>query len=205
MLRRHASTSSLPTTRSGRHYTMDKQKALGKKQISCGKEHINAEWKSNNLVINFSTSAYELAKMSILQILNKCDLPYKHNIIEGIDNQCANVDTCIKVFNKLKDGTQGKTQKFVINLYHTSSGMVVNGSRIDLFIDDIYKKLCTILSKQYDDLTIINEGLFKTLETASSSSMSMSKHDICQKTRGKPCNRCKQEHIYEGLKGGPVP
>ena len=169
IIRKCASTSSLgaqPSTHVLRSYNLNHQKALEKKKVSCDKEHVVSEWKANNLVIEFSTSTYELFKTLLHQLLAK-STSYKPKTTEGVDYQNAIVDSCIKVYNRLRDGSMGRTLKFVINLYHTSSRVVVNGNRVDLFVSDIYGDLCAKLSTHYEDLSVINKGIFDTIDLTS--------------------------------------
>ena len=84
-------------------------------------------------VINY---LYELAKQSLSAILDR-STQYYGLVRNSEASSGANVDTCIKVYNRKVDNTQGKNLKFVINLYNTSSTMGVNGSRVDLYIADI--------------------------------------------------------------------
>ena len=103
-------------------YVLNKPKAIQKKNEACSKSHIEATMKAgNNLVIEFSTAAYELAKQSLSVILNK-SAQYYGLARNSEESSGANVDTCIKVYNRKADSTQGKNLKFVINLYHTSRG-----------------------------------------------------------------------------------
>ncbi|CAC5387524.1 unnamed protein product [Mytilus coruscus] len=169
IIRKCASTSSLGAQHSThvlRSYNLNHQKALEKKKVSCDKEHVVSEWKANNLVIEFSTSTYELFKTLLHQLLAK-STSYKPKTTEGVDYQNAIVDSCIKVYNRLRDGSMGRTLKFVINLYHTSSRVVVNGNRVDLFVSDIYGDLCAKLSTHYEDLSVINKGIFDTIDLTS--------------------------------------
>lgn len=122
-------------------YVLNKPKAIQKKNEACSKSHIEATMKAgNNLVIEFSTAAYELAKKSLSVILNKFT-QYYGLARNSEKSSVANVDTCIKVYNRKVDSTQGKNLKFVINLYHTSSTMVIYGSRVDHYIADIHEQL----------------------------------------------------------------
>jgi hypothetical protein len=85
------------------------------------------------------------------------DSTYKFTFRKGVDNQGAYIDNCIKVYNKKSDGMQGKLLKFVIKFYQTSSVANTNGSRVDLFLSDIYPKLCNTMKKSCKNLTVINE------------------------------------------------
>ena len=75
----------------------------------------------NNLVIEFSKCAYELAKQCLYDLLYRKDFEYAVEKINNIDLDGANVETCYKVFNKKADGSCGKLQKIVLNSYHTTS------------------------------------------------------------------------------------
>lgn len=146
-----------------RNYTVDKTKVLQKKRDSCNKEHMTACMKAgNNFVIEFSTAAYELGKQKTIEILKSNDSTYKYTLRKGVDNQGAYIDNCIKVYNKTSDGTQGKLLKF-INFYQTSSVANANGSRIDLFLSDIYPKLCDTMKKICKNLTAINDNIYASL------------------------------------------
>lgn len=161
-----ASTSSLLTMESSRNYKLDPQKAMENKKESCNKEHISAVWKHGNLIIEFSTAAYELAKEYTINYL-ECSKTYRGVMIDGKDQGHVVPDSCIKVCNRLKDGTAGRIGKFVINMYHTRCKLMINGNRIDLFVTDIYKGICQNIASLHEDLTIMNRGLFNTIEEAS--------------------------------------
>ena len=110
-----------------------------------------------------------MAKTTLYQLLSKDSSPYKISIVHGIDNNQANVEVCIRMFNKLKDGTQGKTMKFAINFYHTNSRMMINGTRVDLFVSDIYKQLCEILNNHFNELNILNKDIFDKINNTQQS------------------------------------
>ena len=131
---------------------------------------MHTQWKAHNFIQDFSTSAYEMAKTILYQLLSKDNSPYyKIRIVHGIDNDQANVEVCIRVFNKLKDGTQGKTMKFAIHFYHTNSRMMINGTRVDLFVSDIYKELRETLNNHFDELNILNKDLFDKINNTQQS------------------------------------
>jgi hypothetical protein len=59
--------------------------------------------------------------------------------------------------------------KFAINFYHTNSRMMINGTRVDLFVSDIYKELCEILNNHFDELNILNKDLFDKINNTQQS------------------------------------
>ncbi|CAC5404901.1 unnamed protein product [Mytilus coruscus] len=146
-------------------YILDKNKAIHRKNGACSKSHIESTMKpSNNLVLEFSTAAYELARLSLSKIIDN-STQYFGLIRHSEENLGANVDSCIKVFNRKNDNTQGKTLKFVINLYHTSSRMGINGSRVDLYLAEIHDKLCDELAINGHMLSVLNGNIASTIST----------------------------------------
>ena len=68
-------------TESKRMYTLDREKALNKKLQNCNVEHIVFEMKpGKNFVIRLSTSAYELSKNEIKNIIQSPDLIGQYGI-----------------------------------------------------------------------------------------------------------------------------
>ncbi|CAC5396239.1 unnamed protein product [Mytilus coruscus] len=90
-------------------YILDKNKAIHRKNDACSKLHIESTMKpGNNLVLEFSTAVYELARLSLSKIIDN-STQYFGLIRHSDENLGANVDSCIKVFNRKNDNTQGKT------------------------------------------------------------------------------------------------
>ena len=70
LTRRHASESPLPiVSELNRFYTLDKQKTLEKNKSSCQREHLHTQWKAHKFILDFNTSAYEMAKTTLYQLL----------------------------------------------------------------------------------------------------------------------------------------
>ena len=148
-------------------YALDKTRSLEKKNLSCQKEHMKTILKAeNNLVIEFSTAAYELAKKCLSEQFNDSTFPHSVEKRESRDGQGAAVDTCYKVFNKKADGTCGKKLKFTINLYHTTSQILVNGSKVEAFMSDIYDKLCALMRTRCRELDILNTNISTAINEA---------------------------------------
>ena len=59
-------------------------------------------------------------------------------------------------------------QKFVINLYHTTSVLLVNGSRTDIFLTDIYEDLCSLMESRCKQLDISNLNIANSLSKEAS-------------------------------------
>ena len=116
----------------------------------------------NNLVIQFSTAAYDLSKICIRKLLHCNTFTYAAERQDGLDLSGANMDTCYKIFNKKADGMCGKILNFFINFYHTTSQILVNGNKTDIFISDILDKLGSELRTRCYQLDIININIATT-------------------------------------------
>ena len=162
-------------TESKRQYTLDRDKALDKKLQKCDAQHIIFEMKSGkNFVMRLSTSAYELAKTQIKDILQSPDLIGQFGIQAqiGKDSANANTDTCLKVYNRKQNGAVGNIPKFTINFYHTTNTITVNGSKVDVFINNIFDKLCESIKSKHPQLDIANATIasqINSLRTISTS------------------------------------
>ena len=130
---------------------------------NCTHEHMSFEMKpGNNLVIQFSTAAYDLSKICIHKLLHCNTFTYAAERQDGLDLSGANMDTCYKIFNKKADGMCGKILNFFINFYHTTSQILVNGNKTDIFISDILDKLGSELRTRCYQLDIININIATT-------------------------------------------
>jgi hypothetical protein len=166
LTRRNTSSSNIHSENTTQKpYKLNKTKSLRKKGDNSDMQHLTAELKlGKNLVITLSTAAYELAKQASPHILSVHKDILTTEQIDGLDNNGSQVDKIYKVFNKKIDGTIGKQQKFTINLYHTSSQILVNGNRIDIFVELLYQKLCDEIKKEYHNLSIINNNILSAIE-----------------------------------------
>ena len=142
-----------------RDYSLNKNNMIQKKLDGCAREHVSIEMKQNkNLVLKFSTAAYEFAKASILEFLKlSCfQSEYAYNEETSLDDQGIIVETRFKVVNRKMDGNPGKVSKLTINCYHTSSSMLINGSKVDLFAKEGLLLLRNRLSSHYEKLDSLN-------------------------------------------------
>ena len=176
LTRSASATNIIPVTKGQnsattvKDYTLNKIKSLDKKNAGCLKEHMKCEVKQgNNVVVELSTAAYELAKICLHELFQNPDFSYFAERKDSFELQGANVDTCYKIYNKKSDGSCGKMLKFVINLYHTTSSMLVNGSKTEIFLTDIYNELCSLMASRCKQLDIINLNIADILSTINNS------------------------------------
>ncbi|MES9881859.1 MAG: PHD finger domain-containing protein [Sedimenticola sp.] len=150
-----------------KNYLLNRQNALKKKLDGCFKDHIQSDMKSKgNFVITFSTSAYEMAKYFVFDILQSDSFSEHFFYIEesGKDITDSTVEMRYKIFNKKKDGQSGLQTKMTINCYHTTSKMLINGNRVDYFVDNYFPMLERNISDRCPELDDANFEIKKQIE-----------------------------------------
>ena len=144
---------------------------LNKKLDGCAKEHIKIEMKSNkNLVLKFNTAAYELAKSSIVDFLesNIFQSEFAYSEEQSLDDKGVNVETRFKVVNRKADGNPRKLPKLTTNCYHTTSSMLINGSKVDFFAREgllLLKNKLSLHCQKLDSLNAELESVMKAYQT----------------------------------------
>ena len=143
-------------------YVLNKVRALQKKLHQCGQEHLRFQMKPDkNFVIKLSTSAYELTKLIVVEHLYSENFAKDYFVTSCInEDECQNqVGSAFRVYNRKKDGMQGTKLKFTLNFYHTTSSILVNGSRVDIFESELFRPICESIESKCTDLTIVNEQI----------------------------------------------
>ena len=76
-----------------------------------------------------------MAKSSIVDFLesNIFQSEFAYSEEQSLDDKGVNAETRFKVVNRKADGNPGKLPKLTINCYHTTSSMLINGSKVDFF------------------------------------------------------------------------
>ncbi|CAG2219395.1 unnamed protein product [Mytilus edulis] len=72
-----------------------------------------------------------------------------------------------RIYNRKNNGQIGSQLKYVVNVYNTTSLINVNGSRVELFVNGIFKDLCAYLTKHFDSFDILNNEIANYLEDIS--------------------------------------
>ena len=136
---------------------INKVNALKKKQAQCEAAHLPYQMKlDRNFVMRPSPAAYQLTKLIVLEELYS-DPFYKSFYIE---DECQNqVGSIFRIFNRKKDCTKGISLKFSINFYHTTSTILVNGNKVEIFEKELVERICEGIRKHGAKLTIVNEQI----------------------------------------------
>ena len=159
-------------TQLNKEYQLNKVKAMEKKAEACSREQISYEMKpGKNFVAEFSSAAYEVTKRVIKESLETDHVIQTEYCVKteiGTEQSGAEVELRYKLFQKRKDGEPGCYSKLTINFYHTSSRMLSNGARVDIFMDRIFPDLLLKLKRQYNNIDIMDrnmsEAISKSLE-----------------------------------------
>ena len=184
-------------------YTLNKEKALSKKLLRCAKDHIKIEMKQNKIqVLELSTSAYELMKQTINDFLNSItndtQLQLAFDVEKVLDEDGVHVETRYKVVNRKVDGNPGKISKLTINCYHTASKILVNGSKVDLFVSEGLPLVKQHISRFCTDLSDLNQLFERTLQTCNSmkANQTTDKTNIMPVENGTDCEPTLEQSLF---------
>ena len=176
-------------------YVLNKVQALKKKLRQCDQEHLVYEMKQNrNFVMKFSPAAYELAKLVVVENLYK-EAFFKLYFIES----CINEDECryqvgsiFRIFNRKKDHSKGNYLKFTINFYHTTSSVLVNGNRVDIFENELFESVCSQISNECAKLDVVNDRISSALSEIGSNDTKNpnSPNNKLKSIKGNPATEC---------------
>ena len=165
--RRDADISNISTTRS-KNYTLNKETAIDKKIDACDR-NTSAEEKSGNFCYEFSTAGFEVFRKTLFDHIHLPRQGYSRQVEHIIDTDEENhiVQDTLKMKNwmaldsKLSNAKTG-TCSITINLYRTTSKVVINGRDAHLLAPAI-KKLLDQLSKS-KNIKVANTNLKKALK-----------------------------------------
>ena len=68
-----------------------------------------------------------------------------------------------RIFNRKKDCSKGMSLKFTINFYLSTSTILVNGNKVEIFEKELFERICEGIRKYGAKLTIVNEQISMTL------------------------------------------
>ena len=140
-----------------RDYTLNMSKAMKKKVKSCDVEYkVKSTNRGGNQIYNFSAAMYELYRTALLDhfetLQNHKATDMKIEYKDITDNADSCVETVIRVFD-----TAHISLKYTVNLYHTKSKMMVNGSEVNSFKVEHLKITQSILANE--KVTLLDQEL----------------------------------------------
>ena len=161
-----ASTSISRTTVSVRNYDLNKSNCILKKLQATDRPNFMIDVNDDPgkcIVVTCSTAAYELFKPAVKKHYSKAIKDGKALLKEGIDNKNHVVDLSLKISKK--------GHMYVINMYNTTSRIMVNGKDYKNFLpelDDIVSEV------EKSPIKAINMALKTQLQVSYTASISSS-------------------------------
>lgn len=148
-----------------RDYTLNLDKVMKKKLIACSADcKVESELKGGNYIFVFSAAMYEFYRNALVEHFEFLEQSHRSNIKviykDSEDKSGAIVETLMKIYPK-----SGKKLKYAINLYHTMSKLMVNGSEAHKFnlehgkITDSILHSQDVVSLDREMKDVIEEGL----------------------------------------------
>ncbi|VDI71069.1 Hypothetical predicted protein [Mytilus galloprovincialis] len=95
------------------------------------------------------------------------------------------VEIRYKILNKRKDGSTGSYLKFTINVYNTTSSLLINGQKVDIFTETILPILEVYIgvnSNQLDDINTKLKTVIKDRQPKSLNNMNNHQNEHCPKS-----------------------
>ena len=151
-----------------KRYTLNVSKAMQKKADQTKLGSLQVSYKSNNLVMEMSTAAYELVKRNI-EILLEEGLKQAVEIAsininndDRTEQQGLNTDSLITI--DIAD-----QQKFIVlSLYHTKSKIMVNGKGVQIFNDNVLPLIIDNINQNEMEIKAINDDIYKGINCSKS-------------------------------------
>ncbi|VDI71287.1 Hypothetical predicted protein [Mytilus galloprovincialis] len=156
-------TPSRPTVRSSVNYNINKTKALNQKLEATDRDHLKVELKNGNLVLTFSTAAFEAFRAVTRTIYTS--LPFE-NVKFEFENRLSK-DGITRVEESLV-AFKGGIKLYRINLYLTTSVVNVNGGHLQTFYSDHLHFIISELDKigDFSNMNkIMRDKICELLET----------------------------------------
>ncbi|VDI56939.1 Hypothetical predicted protein [Mytilus galloprovincialis] len=121
----------------------------------------------SNFIVKRNTASFELVKTKLYDILfsHSFQTDYVVSSEKGKDNSQNEVELRYKIHNKRRDGSSGTYHKFTINVYNTTSSLLVNGPKIDIFTESILPIIEDHIVKNIGQVNAMNNHLNIAMST----------------------------------------
>ena len=88
-------------------------------------------------------------------------------ILSSLEKTKTNVDIKSDQFSEFltakKGNFKGNHLKFTINFYHSTSSVLVNGNRVDIFENELFDQICSQIKGACTKLDIVNDKISSAL------------------------------------------
>ncbi|CAG2215871.1 unnamed protein product [Mytilus edulis] len=151
-----------------KNYQLNPDVAISKKKNNCLSAPITCEMKpKSNFIVKCNTASFELVKTKLYDILfsHSFQTDYVVSSEKGKDNSQNEVELRYKIHNKRRDGSSGTYHKFTINVYNTTSSLLVNVPKIDIFTESILPIIEDHIVKNIGQVNAMNNHLNIAMST----------------------------------------
>ena len=160
-----------------RDFALNRDQNLLKKSMACNLPPIQVEIKDmgKQTVITCNTGTYEVTKLCLKDFFESGSrkLGIKESVA-SVDENGANVEDTLKIFNRKANGDIGNVSKYTVNLYHTTSKILVNGKGHNSFVEDDFPEIMEALKRKLPEAHKLNSILREALEACRASRSSRS-------------------------------
>ena len=129
------------------NYTLNKQSNIVKKIKACDRVPYTVKHNKGSVTITLNTMCFELMRSSLIQYLHRQANQYNFQIIPKNDQSGNTAEDVIKV-----NATPESTALYTINLYRTTSRIMVNGPQPYRFMDNDFPVITDALDDNADEI-----------------------------------------------------
>ena len=143
------------------NYALNEQMAVSKKIAACQRRDnyvVNNQY--NCATVTFNTAAFEIFRENILQFFESSPDKFVTEVTVTRDQNEKITQDTIRVRDKMKRNTP---QIYTLNIYRTTSRIMVNGAHHAWFIDDVLPSITDILDKSGHLIQQANEVYERSL------------------------------------------
>ena len=180
-------------------YQLNKELALAKKVAACERVEYKVTQETSCCVIELNTVSFEYFKLDISELIleSSCYTQKSDNPVKDLDRNIA------QDIRRIVSSETGK-HLFTINLYRTSSRVMVNGSEYKKFVNDDLPKLLKKLDARKDQLYEENKMMKGMLSEAMSSKKASTDKGKSDSKDEKGSKRIRKTKTYDDFETTPT-
>ena len=143
-------------------YDLNKRAALAKKMASCEREDFEVELKTLSCLVQLNTASFEYFREDIIAFVNNCA---KYRVIRH--DPVKDKSGCLTAEIVAVGSSYSTTDKlFTINIYQTTSRVMVNGSKFQLFVEKDLPSLLQKLKNRRNTIHDVNQQFRESIPIA---------------------------------------
>ena len=129
------------------NYNLNKESNLSKKIRACDRQPYAVKHNNGSVTITMNTMCFEHMRSSLIQYLERQTNQYNFQITPKVDMKGNTAEDIIQV-----TGTPESTALFTINMYRTTSRIMVNGPQPHRFMENDFPVITNAFDNNFDEL-----------------------------------------------------